>query len=246
MAMTNKQKQWQLYFLDFYDYHTLNIDGIWGPGSITATKSFQRAYGLEPDGDFGPLTEAKTVEVIKQIQSAISAYGSQKLTIDGIAGPKTVETTKKYQLVVGLKADGIAGPLTRAKIAGTEVDEPAEDKTGTFWDGIKHFDRSEFACHCGGKYCNGFPKEMQPKLITVADRVRDHFGAPAQVSSGVRCTRHNAAVGGVSNSRHLDGKAMDFSIRGKSSSQVLAYVQQQPEIRYAYAIDSGYVHMDIL
>lgn len=248
MAMTNEQKQWQLYYLDFYDYHTLNIDGIWGAGSITATKSFQRAYGLEPDGDFGPLTEAKTKEVIKEIQSAISTYGSQKLTIDGLAGPKTVETTKKYQLIVGLVADGIAGQLTRAKIAGTEAQKPAEVKppstTGTKLG--KHFDRSEFACHCGGKYCNGFPKEMQPKLITVADRVRDHFGAPAQVSSGVRCTRHNAAVGGVSNSRHLDGKAIDFSIRGKSSSQVLAYVQQQPEIRYAYPIDSGYVHMDIL
>lgn len=246
MVMTNKQKQWQLYYLDFYDYHTLNIDGIWGPGSITATKSFQRAYGLEPDGDFGPLTEAKTVEVIKQIQNAISAYGSQKLIIDGIAGPKTVETTKKYQLVVGLKADGIAGPLTRAKIAGTEVDDPAEDKTGIFWDGIKHFDRSEFACHCGGKYCNGFPVEMQEKLIIVADRVRDHFGAPVRVSSGVRDSRHNAAVGGVSNSRHLKGKAMDFCVQGKTSDQVLAFVQKQPEIRYAYAIDGSYVHMDIV
>lgn len=248
MAMTNEQKQWQLYYLDFYDYHTLNIDGIWGAGSVTATKSFQRAYGLEPDGDFGPLTEAKTIEVIKKIQSAISAYGSKALVIDGLAGPKTVETTKKYQLVVGLAADGIAGELTRAKIFGTKVDKSAEDKppstTGTKLG--KHFDRSEFACRCGGKYCNGFPKEMQPKLITVADRVRDHFDVPVIVSSGVRCSRHNAAVGGVSNSRHLDGKAMDFDVPGKTSAQVLAYVQKQPEIRYAYAIDGDYVHMDIL
>lgn len=254
MAMTNKQKQWQLYYLDFYDYHVINIDGVWADGSVTATKSFQRYYGLVDDGIFGPLTEAKTVEVIKKIQSAISTYGSQALVIDGLAGPKTMETTKKYQLIAGLVADGIAGELTRAKIAGTEVDtskketttEEPDKVTGTFWDRIKYFDPPEFACHCGGKYCNGFPKEMQEKLIVVADRVREHFGAPMTVSSGVRCTRHNAAVGGVSNSRHLDGKAMDFAVRGKSSSQVLAYVQQQPEIRYAYAIDSGYVHMDIL
>lgn len=251
MAMTNEQKQWQLYYLDFYDYHTLNIDGIWGAGSVTATKSFQRAYGLKDDGIFGPLTEAKTIEVIKKIQSAISTYGSQALVIDGLAGPKTVETTKKYQLVVGLKSDGIAGELTRAKISGTKVDEPVKDKpadnaTGTFWGGIKHFDRSEFACHCGGKYCNGFPVEMQEKLIIVADRVRDHFGKPVRVSSGVRDSRHNAAVGGVSNSRHLKGKAMDFDVEGETSASVLAYVQQQPEIRYAYAIDGDYVHMDIL
>lgn len=251
MAMTNKQKQWQLYYLDFYDYHVINIDGVWADGSVTATKSFQRFYGLKDDGIFGPLTEAKSIEVIKKIQSAISTYGSQALVIDGLAGPKTMETTKKYQLIAGLVADGIAGELTRAKISGTKVDESAKDinvpsTTGTFWDEILYFDPPEFDCHCGGKYCNGRPKEMQEKLIRVADRVRGHFGAPMTVTSGVRCTRHNAAVGGVSNSRHLDGKAMDFSVRGKSSSQVLAYVQQQPEIRYAYAIDSGYVHMDIL
>ena len=248
MAMTNKQKQWQLYYLDFYDYNTLNIDGIWSSGSVTATAAFQRAFGLKDDGIFGPATEAKTLEIIKRIQAAISAYGSQALVIDGLAGPKTVETTKKYQLVVGLVADGIAGQLTRAKIEGIEVeDEPVtpDEDTGTFWDGIKYFDRSEFACRCG-KYCNGFPAEMQEKLIVVADRVREHFGAPARVSSGVRCSRHNAAVGGVSNSRHLAAKAMDFAVSGKSSAQVLAYVQQQPEIRYAYAIDGSHVHMDIL
>jgi uncharacterized protein YcbK (DUF882 family) len=66
------------------------------------------------------------------------------------------------------------------------------------------------------------------------------------VSSGVRDSRHNAAVGGVSNSRHLKGKAMDFDVEGKTSDQVLTYVQKQPEIRYAYAIDGDYVHMDIL
>ena len=228
MAMTNSQKQWQLYYLDFYDYHIINIDGIWSDGSKTATASFQRAYGLEADGIFGPLTEAKTKEVIKQIQ----------------AGPKTVATTKQYQMSVGLTADGIAGRLTRAKIAGTKV-EDVPDNAGSFWDGIKYFDRSEFGCHCGGKYCNGFPAEPREKLIVVADRVRETLGAPATVSSGVRCSRHNSAVGGVSNSRHLEGKAMDFSVRGKTSAQVLAVVQQQPEIRYAYAIDGSYVHMDI-
>jgi hypothetical protein len=39
---------------------------------------------------------------------------------------------------------------------------------------------------------------------------------------------------------------MDFCIKGKSATELLAYVQKQPEIRYAYAIDSRFVHMDIL
>lgn len=255
MAMTIKQKQWQLYFLDCYDSCIMNIDGDWGDGSVIATKTFQRLFGLEEDGVFGPITEGKSKEVIKKIQTAAKAY-TPGLVVDGLAGWNTVTATKKMQQALGLKADGIAGKLTRAKLDGvdvadtnvghTEKDNDVPNKTGTFWDAIKYFTKGEFKCHCGGKYCNGFQAEPQEKLVRAADKVREHFGAPATVSSGCRCTRHNSAVGGVSNSRHLSGKAMDFCIRGKSSAQVLAFVQTLPEIRYAYAIDGSYVHMDIL
>jgi uncharacterized protein YcbK (DUF882 family) len=86
---------------------------------------------------------------------------------------------------------------------------------------------------------------MNETLIRVADRVREHFGRPMQVTSGRRCANHNARVGGVSNSRHLSGKAMDFCVVGKTAAQVLDYVKSQPEIRYTYAIDGTYVHMDV-
>ena len=79
----------------------------------------------------------------------------------------------------------------------------------------------------------------------LADRVRQHFDNAVLISSGVRCQLHNAAVGGVSNSRHLTGKAMDFRVLGNTADRVLAFVQLQPELRYAYAIDETYVHMDI-
>ena len=126
------------------------------------------------------------------------------------------------------------------------TESQANEPEVNWWDSIQHFTREEFECHCGGKYCNGYPAEPAKRLIQVADRVREHFGAPAIVSSGVRCKTHNAIVGGISNSRHLTGKAMDFCVTGKSAELVLAYVKQQPEINFAYAIDSEYVHMDIL
>ena len=224
--MTIKQKQWQLYYLAYY---VGEIDGIWGKQSKGATKSFQADNGLTADGIFGAKTETKSVEIIRGIQEAVGAYA------DGLAGQNTVAATKEYQKEHGLVADGIAGPKTRAAIADD----------GDWWGEIKYFTPEEFACRCGGKYCNGYPVEIQKKLVQTADRVRAHFGAPATVSSGIRCEKHNANVGGVSNSRHKYGKAMDFCIRGKDAKKVLAYVQQQPEIRYAYAIDSNYVHMDI-
>lgn len=145
----------------------------------------------------------------------------------------------------GIAVDGWGGPETDKALLHA-VAYGISKKESTFWADIKHFNRKEFKCKCGNIYCNGYPAEPQEKLVRVADKVREHFGATATVSSGLRCKQHNANVGGVSNSRHLTGKAMDFCIAGKTAAQVLAYVQKQSDIRYSYAIDSQFVHMDIL
>ena len=90
------------------------------------------------------------------------------------------------------------------------------------------------------------PRRRLSRLLVLADRVREHFGAAAIVSSGLRCAVHNKNVGGASASRHMTGKAMDFRIRGKGSAAVMEFVREQPEVRYAYAIDGSYVHMDVV
>ena len=186
---------------------------------------------------------------VKQKQCLLAFLGYYVGEIDGIWGTLSKTATKAFQQDHGLKADGVFGAATEkavlAAVTKNEVKETTTSKTGDFWDEIVYFDKSEFACHCGGKYCNGYPAEPKEKLIRVADRVRKNLGGAATVSSGVRCSQHNSNVGGVSNSRHLQGKAMDFCIAGKSAEQTLAYVQKQSEIRYAYAIDSTFVHMDI-
>ena len=162
--------------------------------------------------------------------------------IDGLWGPASEAAARKFQSDYGLDVDGIFGPLTEQKIkkAIADGEQPRAD-----WDTVKYFGRAEFRCNCNGKYCDGFPAEMHPVLIRVADRVRGFFGAEAFVSSGVRCAQHNANVGGVPGSRHLYGKAMDFCINGKTAAEVLEYVIQQPEISYAYDIDGIYIHMDV-
>lgn len=179
---------------------------------------------------------------IKQKQCLLAYLGYYTASIDGLWGGQSEAATKAFQEDFDLTPDGIFGAKTESRIkeAICTDEQPALD-----WEKVKYFRREEFKCHCGGKYCGGFPTEMNRKLLTVADRVREHFGAAAIVSSGVRCKTHNANVGGVTNSRHMEGKAMDFCIRGKTAAEVLAYVETQPEIRYAYAIDSRYVHMDV-
>lgn len=175
----------------------------------------------------------------KQKQCLLAFLGFYQEDIDGIWGPKSEEATRAFQKSANLKTDGSFGPETEKAILAAV----SRGKDG-FWEGIRHFSRGEFACKCGK--CGGFPAEPDMGLIQKADALREHLGVPIHVSSGVRCETHNAAVGGVSNSRHLTGKAMDFRAEGFSAAQVLARVHLLGGIRYAYAIDGNYVHMDVL
>ena len=189
---------------------------------------------------------------IKQRQHLLAYLGYYVGTVDGIWGTLSKTATVAFQKDFGgLTANGTVDEATekalKHAVAYGITKKETTEATGTFWDEIEFFDRSEFKCTCNGRGCSGYPVEPEEKLIRVADRVRKHFGASATVSSGVRCKLRNSELkGSVTNSRHLSGKAMDFSVAGRSATEVLAYVQKQSEIRYAYAIDSQYVHMDVL
>lgn len=173
---------------------------------------------------------------IRQKQCLLCYLGYYDGAIDGIWGPESAAAALEFQKERGLEA-------TEAAILAAVTENPNGAETD-WWAEIQYFKPAEFACKCG-TYCDGWPGEMSETLLRVADRVREHFGAAAIVSSGLRCPAHNANVGGAAKSRHLSGKAMDFRIAGKTAAEVLAYVQSQPEIRYAYAIDGQYVHMDV-
>ena len=178
-----------------------------------------------------------------QKQCLLRYLGYYQGAVDGIFGAGSQAATKAFQADHGLEQTGVFSASTeetvlRALTGGAE-------KVADFWEEVQYFTKEEFRCHCGGKYCDGFPAQPEEKLVRLADRVRGHFASPAPVSSGVRCAAHNANVGGAAASRHMLGKAMDFCIRGKTARQVLDFVTQQPEVRYAYAIDGSYVHMDV-
>lgn len=176
---------------------------------------------------------------IKQKQCLLCYLGYYRGAVDGIWGPLSQQAAMAFQKDYGMEADGIFDPETEKAMLSAIA-----EGCGDWWADIRYFTPGEFACKCG-RYCDGYPAEMDQTLIQAADRLRSHFGAPVTVSSGLRCSKHNAAVGGVANSRHLSGKAMDFCVSGHTAEQVLAYIRQQPQIRYAYAIDGMFVHMDV-
>ena len=165
---------------------------------------------------------------VKQQQCLLAYLGYYTGDIDGQWGGMSTAACRAFQADYGLTADGICGTMTQkmliGAIAGTavKVERPAEaeqeatdkPKTGTFWDDIRYFTREEFRCQCNGKYCNGFPVEPEEKMVRTVDEIRHRLGIPIGIvtsgGSGVRCSKHNAEVGGVYNSEHLYGRAADL------------------------------------
>lgn len=262
--MKIKQKQWQLFYLGYYGESTTDIDGIWGPNSKAATLEFQKAVGIKDDGIFGTHTRNKTKEMISAIQEVINGSGGKSIVIDGLAGPATMSATVWYQKEHGLTPNGLADEETRKYISEnfgppvgedvnvpsneTATDIPVGDKketTGTFWDEIEYFTRDELKCKCGWRYCNGFPAEPQELAVRLADRARKHFGKPAHNVSFLRCPEWNRLQGGVANSQHMYGEAMDIRIDGVSANELYSFMKKQPEVRYTYKINEKNVHFDI-
>lgn len=204
--MTIKQKQLQLKHLGYY---TGKIDGSFGNQSKEATRKFQRAYGLEVDGSFGALTEAKSILVWKNYQQQLTNKG-YAIAVDGYCGTNTINAIKNFQRDNGLVVDGIIGVNTTKALNSSNVYMTEKD-----WSNSKYFKASEFKCPCG---CGA--GKVKKSLVDNLNVMRQHFGKPITITSGLRCPSFNKRAGGVSNSKHLTtiGGAVDLYIAGLSDT----------------------------
>ena len=166
----------------------------------------------------------------KQKQCMLVYLGYDTGGVDGIWGDKSRQATEAFQRDFGgISVDGVAGEETEKAlkhavaygiekkpdstdctiVQNNSTDYNTHNNTETQWDGIKYFKKSEFACKCG-KYCDGYPAEIDMDMVKIADEIRSRIGKPISINSGLRCKTHNANVGGVFNSQHLLGKAADL------------------------------------
>lgn len=203
---------------------------------------------------------------IQQIQNLLQYLGYYTLKVDGVWGQGSKQATMDFQRAESLTEDGDPGPNTQTRLIDAvakgrfkpiDVNPPAinEAESPSWWSTIKNFSRNEFRCPCGK--CGGFPVEPDKNLVLTMDQMRDDFGTAIIVvppdghsgGSGVRCQAYNDSLSGsVSNSRHVLGKAADFSSPGKPQSTVEAYLsnlQKSGKIRYWYRISNGSWHMDV-
>ena len=162
---------------------------------------------------------------------------------------------------LGLEPDGIWGPLTETAVLEavyTYDDGPAEAEADSTADaeldrqlaerfaGIRYIRPEEARCRCGGKYCSGFPALPDREMLELADDLRRKTGRALIRSSFLRCPQHNANEGGVGNSKHMRGKALDFMLEGMSGQELYQLAKADPRTSYTYVIGNGpYVHVDV-
>lgn len=62
---------------------------------------------------------------------------------------------------------------------------------------------------------------LQYLVNTVLDPLREFMGEPIYVNSGYRCEELNNKVGGVKNSQHMKGEAVDITVSAATARDLL-------------------------
>lgn len=105
-----------------------------------------------------------------------------------------------------------------------------------------NFDLNEFSCPCCGllpDYNTAF------KLAVHLQNIRDDLGEALVITSALRCVPHNQQVGGVNNSLHLSGNAVDFYCADDNvSACVLAMLAYREGFR-SIGIGDDWIHVDM-
>jgi murein DD-endopeptidase MepM/ murein hydrolase activator NlpD len=115
------------------------VDGISGPWTLQAVRTFQSQHALTADGIAGPRTrealgrrgepslgarpvrEGKRGWDVAALQFLLHTRGFEPGGFDGGFGPNTVNAVRRYQAAAGLDVDGVAGPSTLNALRGGQV-----------------------------------------------------------------------------------------------------------------------------
>lgn len=127
-------------------YYSKNVDGNFGPGTLSAVIAFQKDNGITSDGIAGPATlaaldgllavksapaaESPRTDLVKQgmsgdkvlaLQTKLKSLGYYNGGLDGNFGSGTLIALIDFQSTNGLHADGVAGPETLQALQSTTV-----------------------------------------------------------------------------------------------------------------------------
>ena len=174
---------------------------------------------------------------IKKRQEYLKVLGFYTGAIDGSVGSLTKKAYKDLQAKYFVRTKDIDG------VYGNDTDILLRSAYNLL--GIKNFKLDEFKCGCNNKYCTGYPAVVDKNLVINAQKVRDKYKNSITVTSALRCKTYNSKVGGILNSEHTKGKAIDVYISGgqsdthKGRTGIVDFWDTLVNSKYAYC--NGYM-----
>ncbi len=144
-AVARWQERLNQWLIPNPSHGVLDVDGIYGPYTESATIALQRAAMILVDGIVGPQTRGALEQLVApelgelpyilqpgaigapvaQWQEALNSWLARdpsahpQLVVDGIFGPNTEAATRAFQSASGITVDGIVGPETRGALAAS-------------------------------------------------------------------------------------------------------------------------------
>tara|TARA_R100000781_G_scaffold3464_1_gene4839 strand:+ start:927 stop:1298 length:372 start_codon:yes stop_codon:yes gene_type:complete len=88
--------------------------------------------------------------------------------------------------------------------------------------------------------------EMNKHFVELLDQARGIAGCPFRVSSGYRTQEHNKKVGGVSDSAHCKGLAVDLLYKNNNELYlILNALMKVGMTRFGISFKSNFIHVDM-
>ncbi|MDL2298482.1 D-Ala-D-Ala carboxypeptidase family metallohydrolase [Synergistaceae bacterium OttesenSCG-928-D05] len=103
----------------------------------------------------------------------------------------------------------------------------------------ENFKLKEFECPC----CKTV--KLHPLLLERLQQLRNIWQKAVVITSGYRCEKHNAEVGGVPRSRHLQGRAADVRIPESQQEEFKRLAELCGFTKIILYGGRGFVHVEV-
>jgi len=93
------------------------------------------------------------------------------------------------------------------------------------------------------------PSKYYHRILDMAEElqiVRDYIGSPIIITSGYRTPKYNRYCGGVKNSYHTQGLAVDIRVNGMKPYDLAVYVAKLTDFKgFGINLRKNFVHCDM-
>ena len=103
-----------------------------------------------------------------------------------------------------------------------------------------NFKVKEFACNDGSDTVL-----IADELVSLLQKIRDHFGVAVTINSGYRTSTYNKKVGGTTNSQHVKGTAADIVAKGVDPLTVAQYAEYLMPDSGGIGVYQTFTHVDV-